>query len=148
MVTQANINVSSTNGVPYCKTAPVGTTEADLGTPVTVTWFEAILASVVFTFTGTPTGPSYIVLQIDLGDSNWIDIAWLTTATTAGTLVFVLAAGSAGGAAAQQTRVVGTAPASSAFIQMPLGGRFRFVGKTGAANTLTATITYRTLPQR
>ena len=148
MATFASITpTTEKDGIAYCTSAPVTTTEADLGTPISLIYHQALVASVALALGGT-TSPTYIVLQTDLGDGNWIDVAWLTTTDTTGTDLFLLSAGVAGANAAAQTRAAGTGPSSNGSNQVPLGARFRFVGKTGANSKATVTITYKLLGLR
>jgi hypothetical protein len=149
MTTFAGIAVSDqSKGTAYCTAAAITTTEGDLGTPVVVpNYVRNVLATAAIAL-GSTTSPTYIVLQMDLGDGNWIDAAWITTTDTSGTDIFALAAGSELAGAVQQTRASGTGPSSIGSNPLPLGSRFRFIAKTGANNKATVTITYRYEPVR
>lgn len=153
MTTTANIvPTAPTDGLPYCTTVALTGTEVDLGTPVPVLWGEAVIATVKLSITNYVSGTStYIITQTDLGDGNWVDLAWVVWAGASNTSeVFLLSAGGVGAMnnAVDQSRAVGTAPASTGSIVCPLGGRIRFVGKTALSATVTATITYKIQPPR
>lgn len=166
-----NINIvptAGTDGVLYANAVPLTSTEASLrgGTgaettdPIPVTYGQAILAVVQLSINGFITGNStYVVLQTDLGDGVWIDVAWLFWNATTGSATFVLCGGGVGGInnAFQHTRNSGQVPQpqQSGSNSMPLGGRVRFVGKTvmtagsssaaGVSTAVTATIRYKLL---
>jgi hypothetical protein len=136
-----------TDGIVYANSIvmPTANADTDLGTPIPVAYNQAALAEVFLTIAGGPaTNSTFVVMQTDMGDGNWIDVAWMvTTATANGTLIFFLSGGVAGAGAFQQTRVAGAAPASNNANQMPLGGRIRFVGKTALTGGATPTVTAR-----
>ena len=125
--------------------------------PIPVIYNQAIQAIINFSITGEPnTNTSYIVLQTDLGDGKWVDVAWVVWTATTGTAVFAMGGGVAGANAFQQTRAIGTAPGSSGSNQIPLGGRLRFTGKaslgasasssppnSGVNAVVTVTVTYK-----
>jgi hypothetical protein len=99
--------------------------------PAPVLYTEAVLASVVLTAVGSLTSnTTYVVLQTDLGDGVWIDVAWCVWTGLSGSVTFVLSGGVAGANSFQQSRASGTAPGSNGSNQIPLGGRIRFVGKS------------------
>jgi hypothetical protein len=124
------------DGVPYAVGAFLPAAEGDVGNqsanqpqndPISVMYSCAICAVVQLTVQGNPSGVSaYVVMQTDLGDNVWIDVAGIVT-STGGT--FLLSGGVSGANAFQQTRPVGTAPTSNFSNQFTLGGRIRFVGK-------------------
>jgi hypothetical protein len=113
-------------------TAPIAGTDQDLFNqlrpdPAGVFAARAVIAVVTFTPTAITTNSSYVILQTDLGDGRWIDLAWcvytgLTTATFCLTSAFSVAT------VFQQTRSAGTAPSSNGSNAVPLGDRIRFIG--------------------
>jgi hypothetical protein len=114
---------------------------------------QAVVAIVQLSVAGGPASNStYIVMQGDLGDGVYVDLAWAVWTGTSGAATFLLAAGVAGAAGFQQTRAAGTAPASSGSNQCPVPGRIRFVGRAvltgGSSPAVTATIKYRELGLR
>jgi hypothetical protein len=123
-----------TDGLFYCVNKSLSGAEVDLFNqngpdPVPVLYNEAILAVVQFTSQGgLASASSYVILQTDLGDGNWIDVAGVVWTGT-GTVLFAMSGGVAGNNVLQQTRAVGTAPGTNFSNQMCLGGRIRFVGK-------------------
>lgn len=127
-----------TDGIPYAVSVAMPALEGDLfnrpapaSSPIPVLYNMAVSASVELSVSGSPPSQTtYVVLQTDLGDGAWYDLAWCLWTGVAGSANFLLAAGIAGANSVQQTRQSGTAPASSGSIQAPLGGRIRFVGKT------------------
>ncbi len=157
-ITYANILPSPPkNGMPYATSVTVPTVEADLynqspavpvgASPVPLIYHQAISADLVLVLVGA-TGPTFVVLQTDMGDGVYVDLAWIRTLATSGTLTYSLAAGVGGANGFQQTRALGTDPLASGSNQMPLGSRLRFTGQTVTANTVTATIRYKLLPLR
>ena len=100
---------------------------------------------------------SYVVMQTDLGDGVWIDVAWCVYTNTQAPGVFVFSGGVAGNNAFQQTRQAGQFPNPQAngSNAMVLGGRVRFVGRSilsgqssgspGGLWAVTATIRYKLL---
>lgn len=110
------------------------------GSPLSVTAEDCLVASVTLTIPVTlASNVSYVVLQGDLGNDVWFDIAGIrTTAVAAGSSNFLIAAGAPVANAFEQTRASNTAPAGHFQNQCPLPGRVRFVGKatiTGGAGS-------------
>ena len=159
---------ASLDGIPYATAAALPGAEGDLFNlssppffdPVPVVYDCGILAIVQLTANNNPSSNSaYVILQTDLGDGVWVDVAWCIWTGTSGTVTFVLSGGVAGANSFQQSRATGTAPSSNSSNQMLLGGRIRFVGKatiganasssSGQAGTsVTATIKYKLLGLR
>lgn len=157
------VPTAESDGIVYANAVPLTSTEASLGDgntpdPVPVPAGQTIVAVVKLTINGFVTGNStYVVLQTDLGDGTWIDVAWLFSNQVQGTATFVLCGGGLGAMnnAFQQSRNSGQVPTpqASGSNQVPLGGRVRFVGKTvmtsgssiaqGSTSIVTATVTYR-----
>ena len=165
----ANINLTPTavtDGVVYCTDVPLTPSEADIGDsaktpdPIGVAFGQVIVAVVKLKINGIATSVnSYVVMQTDLGDGTWIDVAWIVTGNNQGTATFVLVGG--GGITSnsfQQSRQSGGFPASNGSNQVPLGGRIRFVGKAvvaggsstnpGVPNVVLATVTYKLMAPR
>lgn len=160
----------NSDGVKYAVSTPITTTEADLFNqaapnpdPIPVIEGQACFATVVLTAQGgVLLDNSYVVMQTDLGDGNWIDVAWIVWTGLSGSAVFALSGGVAGSNGLQQTRAAGTAPSSNGSNQIPLGGRVRFVGKAtltlsgssgssispGLEGQVTASIRYKLLGLR
>ncbi len=158
MATYGNIApLAETEGVVYATAKAFTGTEADLyngalSDPIVLPYEAAIAASVQITVTGGPSPASiYVVMQTDMGDGVWVDVAWALCTATSGTSTFWLSAGVAGSNAFAQTRAVGTAPSSSGSNQCCLG-RVRFVGKAtlsgGTSPAATVTIRYKKIPLR
>ena len=132
---------NQTDGRTYCSSVLLPAAEGDLynqGTnnakpedPIIVLYHEAILAVVTMTAQGPiSSDTAYVVMQTDLGDGNWVDVAWCTWTGTTGSAVFVLSGGVSGANSYQNSRPTGTAPTPlQGSNQIPLGGRIRFVGK-------------------
>lgn len=161
----ANITpTAETDGVVYASAVPLTSTEAALGdglvTPavISVVAGQTIVAVVRLTINGIITANStYVVMQTDLGDGTWIDVAWLFWNSTQAPGTFVLCGGGLGAMnnAFQQSRNSGQVPQpqASGSNAVPLGGRVRFVGKTvmtggsssaaGVSTNVSATITYK-----
>jgi hypothetical protein len=166
----ANVNIvptAGTDGIPYCIGVPLTSTEADLGdgakvvSPVPVVYGQTVVAVVQLSINGLVVGnTTYLVLQCDLGTAGapvWVDAAWLVWTGTQGSATFVLCAGGVGtmNNAFQQSRNAGSPPTPQAngSNAMPIGGRFRFVGKStfvggssslaGITTAVLVTITYR-----
>ena len=162
------VPTAGSDGILYADAVPLTSTEASLrgGTspqttdPIPVTYGQAILAVVQLSVNGIITGNStYVVMQTDLGDGVWIDVAWLVWTQTQGSATFILCGGGAGSInnAFQQSRNSGQVPQpqQQGSNAIPLGGRIRFVGKTvmtsgsssapGVSTTVTATIRYKLL---
>lgn len=143
-MTFANTNLpAASDGLPYCVGKTVPTTEADLFNqqtpnqpPVPLLYNQAVVATVVLTAAPGARGPTYVILQSSCDNGQtWFDVSWLQTAFTSGSQTFVLSGGTSGSNAFQQSRQANTAPGSSGYQQIPLGGIFRFVGKTGSASS-------------
>jgi hypothetical protein len=169
MPTYANITpIATTDGLTYASSVPLTSTEADLysGTaidgqdPVSVTYGQAIVAVVTLkpqSLTGQLN--AYVVMQQDMGDGVWVDIAWCIFQNAQATVTFVLSGGGVGNNAFQQ-RAVGQfpTPQTNGSNAMPLAGRVRFVGKsilTGGSSAapglpaqVAATIRYKLLGLR
>lgn len=165
-----NINPTvETDGIPYCTAVPLTATEADLGdsaktpAPIAVVYGQVIVAVVRLTVNGFIIGNStYIVMQTDLGDGTWVDVAWCFYSSTQVPATFVLCGGGLGAMnnAFQQSRNAGQVPQPQAngSNAVPLGGRVRFVGQTkmtsgsssapGASTAVSATITYKLMTPR
>jgi hypothetical protein len=134
----ANIVPSApTDGVPYAVNFLLTSQELDIFNgpaadlhPVPITFDQAIFAIVQFVAGQGASQPSYVVMQTDLGDGVWIDVSSCQWTGTSGQATFVLSGGVGGANSFQQTRAAGTNPGNT-FQQCPLGGRVRFVGKTG-----------------
>lgn len=131
------------DGLVYASAARVPAAEGDVGNqtgklapPVPVLYGEACLAIVELSIVGTlTTNTTYIVMQTDLGDGTWIDLAWCTWTGITGVANFVLSGGVAGANSFLQ-RVSGVAPSPvNGDNQIPLGGRIRFVGKSSVTTT-------------
>lgn len=153
-----------TDGVVYCTNVPLTLNEASLGDNllslalIPVVEGQTIVATVKLTTNGHITGSNaFVFLQTDLGDGNWIDIAWCNTRITDGTATFVLCGGGLGAMnnAFGPLRQSGSAPTtqSNGSNAVPLGGRCRFTGfglsaggssaLAGTLASIQATITYR-----
>lgn len=156
------------DGVLYASDVSLTSTEADLFNatglttqdPVQVSYGQAIVAVVQLTVTGNPAGNStYVVMQTDMGDGVWIDVAWCVYTNQQVAQKFVLCGGGIGSInnAFQQSRQLGSVPAPQAngSNAMPLAGRVRFVGRAeltggssyvaGAFVGVKATIRYKLL---
>ncbi len=162
-MTAANIiPTAETDGVLYALNVPLTTNEAELGDglktprPIPIVEGQTIVAVVKFTINGLITGNNaYVVMQTDLGDGTWIDVAWINWTGGQGAATFVLCGGGLGAMnnAFQQTRGVGQNPNSNGSNAVPLGGRVQFVGKStllsgsssiaGTTPQVLTTITYR-----
>lgn len=160
-----NINPTALiDGVLYCQSVPLTTTEATLGdalktpTIISIVAGQTIVAIVKLTINGLIVGSNaYVVMQTDLGDGTWIDVAWLVSIHSQGTATFVLCGGGLGAMnnAFQQSRAAGAFPQPQAAGSnaVPLGGRVRFVGRAtlisgsssvaGTTPQVLATITYK-----
>jgi hypothetical protein len=134
------VPTAETDGVPYCTLVPLAPTEAHLGDalkspdPVPVAEGQTMVAVVRLTINGLITGSNaYVVMQTDLGDGTWIDVAWIVWTGGQGTATFVVCGGGLGAMnnAFQQTRQPGQVPnpQSSDSNAVPLGGRVQFIGK-------------------
>lgn len=170
MTTTANIvPLAGTDGIVYATAVPLTPTEADLGdglktpNPIAVEYGQVIVAVVKLTANGNITGNSTLaVLQTDLGDGTWIDVAWAVWTNVTGTATFVLCGGGLGAQnnAFQQSRSAGFMPTVQAngSNAVPLGGRVRIAGfckmtggsssAPGVSTQVTATITYKLMTPR
>jgi hypothetical protein len=168
MTVQANIvPTAGSDGIPYCTSVPITGTEADLGdnaktpSPIATEFGQAIVAVVQLTVNGIIVGSNaYVVMQQDMGDGVWADLAWAVWTGGQGTATFILCGGGLGAMnnAFQQTRQSGQFPSSSSSNAMPLGGRVRFVGKatavggsssvSGTTAGITATIKFKLMAPR
>lgn len=170
----ANVNITPqapTDGIIYSASVPLTTTEADLyggstaqsPDPIPIAWGQTIVAVIRLAVTGFITGNStYIILQTDLGDGTWIDVAWCFWNGSQGSATFVLCGGGLGAMnnAFQQSRQSGSVPQpqQNGSNAVPLGGRVRFVGRTamiggssslaGTPTAVSATITYKLMNPR
>ncbi len=138
MVTYANVQVAPvSSGVPYSVNRLVPGAEGDLynqgvygADPVPILYTQAVAVAVRLTALGSITSnTTYVVLQTDLGTPVWFDVAWFLWAGTSGAVDFWLCGGVDGANAVQQSRAVGTPPASTGSRQIVLGDRCRVVGK-------------------
>lgn len=153
-----------TDGLLYANAVPLTFNEASLGDnlktpdPIAMVEGQTIIGIVKLTANGHITGSNaFVFLQTDLGDGNWVDVAWCNTRMTDGTATFVLCGGGIGAEnnAFGPIRQFGSAPATQAngSNTMPIGGRCRFTGfglSVGGSSSLAgtfasiqATITYR-----
>ncbi len=142
----ANITPTApTDGIPYATQVPLAPTEATLGDAlkcppiIPIADGQTIVAVVKLTVNGLITaGNAYVVLQTDLDNNTWIDVAWLVSTIGQGTATFVLCGGGLGAMnnAFQQVRQVGQVPVVQTVGSnaTPLGGRCRFVGKATLAS--------------
>lgn len=172
MTTFANIvPAGSTDGIPYCTNVPLTTTEAELGdglkspAPFGVEYGDVIAATVQLSINGyIVSQQSYVVMQTDMGDGVWIDLAWTSWTGNQGTVIALL--GGSGIRAINsftiQTRQPGQFPsppgASGGIGSGPMGGRVRFVGQAialggssslaGTAANVLATIKYKKFTYR
>ena len=126
-----------TGGLFYSQGMVIPAAEGELGNqpgslapPIATLYGQAITAIIELSTVGAVlTNSTYVVMQTDLGDGVWIDLAWCTWTGT-GTAKFCLADGM-DGANSFQVRTQGVAPTpANGSNQMPLGGRIRFVGKS------------------
>ena len=154
------------DGLPYATNVVLTGNEADLFNvtgpdPIPVLYGQAVQAVVTLTPSGGPnTLNAYVVMQTDLGDGVWVDVAWIVSTERQSPTTFVLAGGVAGSNAFAQSRKAGVFPNPQAngSNQMALGGRLRFVGKAnltgfssaapGSLLQVTATIRYKFLGLR
>jgi hypothetical protein len=128
-------------GVPYCTRQTLPAAEGELyntapavpqdAPPVGTPYDQGLLASVLFSAgAGVGSNTSYVVLQGDVGDNNWVDLSWCTWTGTTGTALFYLSATGFIAGAVQQSRPVGQAPSPAiGFNALTLPDRIRFVGK-------------------
>lgn len=156
------------DGLLYADAVPLTSTEAALFggsgaqglSMIPVTYGQAILVIGTLSLNGIATGNStFVVLQTDLGDGTWVDVAWFFWDKAQGSATFVLCGGGVGSVnnAFQQSRSSGQVPQpqQSGSNALPLGGRVRIVGKTvmtsgsssapGVATVVTASVRYKVL---
>jgi hypothetical protein len=172
MTTTANIiPTAGSDGVPYATSVPLTNNEADLGDsvnaphPIAIEYGQVIVAVVQLSI---PTGVifiqpnAYVIMQTDMGDAIWIDVAWAVWSQAMGNATFVLFGGGLGngGGSFQQSRVAGAFPNPQSLSSnaMPIGGRIRFVGKAittggssglpGVSTAISATIKYKLMAPR
>ena len=167
-----NVNIipaAPTDGIPYTTAVPLTTTEASLGDglksldPIPVEYGQVIVAVVQLSINGFITGNStYVVMQTDMGDNVWIDVAWVFWNQVQGSATFVLCGGGLGAMnnAFQQTRNTGQVPSpqTNGSNAVPIAGRVRFIGQTkmtsgsssapGVTTQVTATIKYKIMNPR
>ncbi len=129
-----------TDGKAYSINVPLTSNEADLsnaptewyGDPVALSYQQALSATILLTATRPlASNAAYVVLQTDVGDNQWVDVAWAVWTGTSGSALFYFSVmGVAWNTqAVQQTRAAGTSPVSTGQNLIALGARFRFVGK-------------------
>jgi hypothetical protein len=128
-----NMTIPAAEGDLY-NALPVGDVNQPDLDPRPVIYGAACLAIVQLWTTGSiPSNSTYVVLQTDMGDNVWVDVAWLTwsgTAPAASPAIFALSGGVSGSNSFQQ-RVTGNQPVPNLGAnQITLGGRVRFVGKS------------------
>lgn len=144
----ATVNITPTaptDGLVYASAVPLTLTEATLGggsgaqtpEPISVAFGQTLVAVIQLTVNGIIVGNNtYVVLQTDLGDGVWIDVAWIVWTGSQGTATFVMCVPPSftGTWVSQQTRQPGSSPTTQAngSINLALGGRVRFVGKATA----------------
>ena len=151
------------DGITCCLNVPLPALEGALGSIIPTPYHQGIVATVTLAAQGVlGSNASYVVVQGSNDGTNWVDLAWCVWAGTSGSATFLLAAGAFTANAFQQTRAVGTAPASNGSNQCQLPGQLRFVGKAtvGAGSSssssgapavtpaVLATITYRQIGLR
>lgn len=163
------VPLAGSDGVVYATAVPLTSTEADLGdslltpSPIAVQYGQVIVAVVQLTINGIIVGnTSYIVMQTDLGDGIWVDVAWDVWTGNQGCVKMVLCGGGLGAQnnSFRQSRGVGQPPTPQAAGSnaVPIGGRIRFVGKSafvggsssvaGLTTAVSATITYKLMTPR
>lgn len=164
-MTVANITPTAPiDGVVYAASVPITTTEATLGdateitTSIPITYGQTIVALVELAINGFVTGNStFVFMQTEIGEGNWVDVAWCFFNSTQAPGKFVLCGGGLGAMnnAFNASRNSNSAPATQASgsNQMPLGGRVRFTGFTrmtggsssapGVSTVVSVTITYK-----
>lgn len=170
MATPVNIlPTAGTDGIPYCTGVPLTANEADLGDsklapdPIAVEYGQIIVAVVQLSINGIiNANNTLVVMQTDMGDGVWVDVAWAVWNATLGKATFVLCGGVIGSTSNsfQQTRSLSAMPATQAngSNAVPLAGRVRFTGfasATGGSSSVsgttagvTATIKYKLLVPR
>ena len=143
------------DGVKYAVNVPLTSTEADIynqliAHPVPVLYNQSAEAIVTFTAQGAlASDTAYVVMQTDMGDNNWVDVAGCVWNGVTGQAAFTLSSVVAGALAIQQTRAAGTPPAGNFANAMMLGGRIRFVGKatTGTGSSSSSSSSGAVFPQ-
>ena len=170
VVQYANIfPASNSESEKYAIGTPLTSNEADLFNmpvppfqdPVCIPYKGSILAVVTLALNvNVSSNTAYVVMQTDLGDGNWIDVAWCVWTGKSSSATFALSSNENSSNAVQQTRVAGTAPAANGSNAMQLGGRIRFVGAAsigqGSSSSsagqlspiVSASIRYKTLGLR
>ena len=163
-----NANITPTaasDGILYSNSVPLTSSEAALngGTggasdaSIPIVQGQTIVAVVQLSINGyIASNNTYLVLQTDLGDGVWVDVAWIVYIGTEGSATFVMCGGGLGqqNNAFQQSRQSGAHPTPQANGSnvVSLGGRVRFIGKSlvaggsavaGTTAEVSATITYR-----
>jgi hypothetical protein len=161
------IPTAPVDGIPYCTGVPLTNSEADLGDgllsphPIPTEFGQAISAVIQLTANGLiVANTSYVVMQMDMGNSVWVDMNWLLWTGNQGTATFVFSNGIAANNTLQQSRNIGSPPTPQAngSNQLALGGRIRFTGQTimtggssslaGVTTAVSATIRYKLLGLR
>jgi hypothetical protein len=150
--------IATVDGIPYAKAAvlPAGPTgEADIfngvqGDPIPIAWEAVITAFVKLTYTGSPSGntATYVVMQTSYdGGTTWVDVAWFKDTNTSGTNLYVMSGGIIANSSINNTRALGTSPATNGSNAIPLGGVVRFVGQTtltgGSSPTAVVSLWYK-----
>lgn len=154
MTATVNIDPQAvTDGITYASSVPLTSTEATLGdgvqvaTIIPVSLGQVMVATVQLSINGLVTGNNtYIVMQTDMGDGVWIDVAWLIWTGNQGSATFALVGGGFGSAVYQQSRQSGAfpTPQSNGSSSIPMAGRVRFIGKSifiGTASSLAGVTT-------
>ncbi len=150
--------LAMTDGVRYATASALTASEADIANLVQPPQVDPLglisnqVAEAIVTFSAVgviTTNTSYVVMQTDLGDGHWIDVAWCQWAGITGTATFSLSAGEALANAFQQTRVSGDVPDTvTTFQDCPLGGRLRLVGAAVSDGPITVDANVKLLPIR
>lgn len=156
-MTAANIvPLAQTDGTPYATNVPLVSTESDLGDglktprPISMTEGQTIVAVVQFIVNGHVSGNnSFVFMQTDLGDNNWVDVAWcnFTKADQSEAALYILSGGGIGAMnnAFGPQRRNSSAPSTqgNGSNVVPLGGRVRFTGfGTGSGDSSSLAGTY------
>lgn len=157
-----------TDGIPYATAVPLTSTEADLNggtnvptSPIPVEYGQVIVAVLQLSINGLIVGNNtYVVMQTDMGDGVWVDVAWIAWTGSQGSATFVICGGGFTSATFQQTRNTNSPPSPQANGNsgIPIGGRLRFVGKSsfvggssslsGVTTQVFATIKYKLFTPR
>jgi hypothetical protein len=135
----ASINIPGAGpGVYYCRNKLIPSIEGDLANigdqmpdPITISYAQGISAVVELSTQGAVIAQtSYVVMQGDMGDGVWFDMAWINYSTLTPINFMLFDGMPTSGVLQQQTRAVGTAPTpTTGSNQMPLPHRVRFIGK-------------------